>query len=311
MSTFASVFDRRDALRRIACSVATGAFFSTGPLAGSAEAAAATPRGFPGFNGVELAIATICVDGFENQRHATSLREIPKLGFKNVEINVWYPDLVAPSYFDSLKARCVEAAVRPISLQGSSIGFAGQDGLVKDVAHKMLLIEGCRTLGCHIVKCTGMRRNSSSVDEVIATLREITPMLEERGVLFVLENHAGNVLERPDDFARILDAIVSPNVGLCLDPGHFVGVDVALADVIDRFGGRILHADLKDCRERGKGHDTVAFGAGVVDFDDYLQRLMESGFRGYLVVEQAWKTPPASWRRDLQDARGRFAKWES
>lgn len=273
--------------------------------------AARRPRGFAGFPGVELAIATICIDGFSNRHHKPSLAAIPELGFKNVELNLWYSDTITPNYFDELKRRCDAAGIVPISVQGTGFGHAGRDGAIKDVAHKLQLIEGCRRLGCRIVKCTGARRgDEGEIDAVIATCRALVPVAEQEGVIITLENHANNVLERPEDYDRVFAAIDSPNVGMCLDTGHFEGIGIDVHEVIDRFGPRILQLDLKDCREKGKGYDTVVFGQGVTDFDSILDHLFETGFTGYLVVEQAWPEPRGDWKTDLRQAYETFRKWE-
>lgn len=270
-----------------------------------------SPKGFEGFSKVELAIATICTDGFGNHHHEPAFRVIPDLGFRNVEFNLWYPDTITPSYLRSIAERCEKAHLRPVSLQGSSFGGEGHGGVIKDVAHKLLLMQEARKLGCHLVKFTGARRGTGGgLEHVKKVCRELAPAAEELGVLVTLENHANNVLERPEDYDEIFSAIDSPNIGMCLDTGHFEGVSVDLLDVIDRFHERVLHVDLKDCKARGKGHDTVPFGEGVTDFDAFLTRLLEKDYRGYLVVEQAWREPRGDWMRDLKRAHEKFRRWE-
>ncbi|MCZ6675090.1 MAG: sugar phosphate isomerase/epimerase [Verrucomicrobia bacterium] len=270
------------------------------------------PKSFPGIGGVHLAIATICTDGFGNHRHEPAFRVIPELGFKNVEFNLWYPELVTSSYIESLRQRCYAAGLTPISLQGSGFGGEGRTAVIKDLSHKIVLLDGCERLGCQIVKCTGSKRGTQGgLKSVIEVCRQLAPVAEEKGMLVVLENHANNVLENIGDFEEIFSAIDFPNIGMCLDTGHFEGVSVDLHEVIDKFHERILHVDLKDCRERGKGHDTVVFGQGVTDFDAFLSHLKEKSFKGYLVVEQAWSEPKGDWVSDLQKAYTRFKRWES
>lgn len=262
--------------------------------------------------GVELAIATICVDGFGDHRHEPSFRVIPDLGFKNVEFNLWYPRTLTPRYIDGIKERCEKTGLNPISVQGTGFGGEGRNGVNKDLSHKMVLLDHCERLGCRIVKCTGSRRGTQGgLKSIIEVLRELAPIAEEKGLLVVLENHANNVLEGIGDYEEIFSAIDSPNVGMCLDTGHFEGVSVDLIEVIDRFHERILHVDLKDCKERGKGHDTVPFGDGVTDFDKFLAHLMGKDYQGYLVVEQAWSEPKGDWVNDLKAAHRRFRKWET
>ena len=79
--------------------------------------------------GVELAIATICLDGFGDEFFEPAFRMIPEVGIKNVEFNVWYPRTVTPSGIWSIQQRCYEHGLNPVSLQGSS--FSGN--VLKDV----------------------------------------------------------------------------------------------------------------------------------------------------------------------------------
>lgn len=299
--------NRRTFLKTTGLGLAAGALLSV-----PNRAFASRPVNVSEFRGVELAIATICTDGFGNHGHEPAFRVIPGLGFCNVEFNLWYPNTITPQYIRSLKERCAQTGLQAISLQGSGFGGEGGAGLAKDVSHKLVLMEGCRELGCRRIKCTGSRRGTSGgLKSVIEVCRELAPAAEEMGVLVTLENHANNVLERIEDYEEIFAAIDSPNVGLCLDTGHFEGVDIDLHEVVEKLHTRLLHVDLKDCKARGEGHDTVPFGEGVTDFDAFLSHLREKEYSGYLVIEQAWSEPRGDWESDLKSAYERFEKWES
>ena len=198
--------------------------------------------------GVELAIATICLDGFGDELFEPAFRLIPQIGIKNVEFNVWYPRSLSPAGIDSIRERCYENGLRPISLQGSSFGAS----VVKDAAHKLWLMEQCKQLGCRRVKFTGAGRGKAGgLEAVIECLQAIAPAAEEMDVLVLVENHANNNIETIEDYDRIFDAVHSSHVGMCLDTGHFDGSGISNFDVIDRFHERILHIDLKD---------TISFG---------------------------------------------------
>ncbi len=261
---------------------------------------------------IELAVATICVDGFGHHRHEPSFRLIPQTPFKNVEFNLWYPETITPRYLEDLKKRCDISGLKPISLQGSGFGGEGNSGIIKDISHKLTLMHGCQQMGCDIVKCTGARRGTQGgLESLIKVLKELAPAAESMGKLLVLENHANNVLERMEDYEAIFEKIDSPNVGMCLDTGHFEGVNVDLLEVINRFKDRILHVDLKDCRQRGAGHDTVVFGQGVTDFKGFLDHLISSGYSGYLVIEQAWREPREPLVQNLTNAWNLFSPYQS
>ncbi|MEM7558179.1 MAG: sugar phosphate isomerase/epimerase family protein [Planctomycetota bacterium] len=262
--------------------------------------------------GVQLAIATICTDGFANRHHEPAMQVIPETGFKNVELNLWYPDQITPSYIAKLKDRCADAEINPISVQGTGFGADGRHAVMKDYSHKLLMMQYAKQLGCKIVKFTGAKRGTQGgLDSIIQVCKELAPAAEEMGILLTLENHSGNNLETLEDYEQIFEAIDSPNVGLCLDTGHFEGSGIRLDEVLKRLHSRTLHVDLKDCAAFGKGHNTVRFGDGVTDFDNFLSKLMEVEYQGYLVVEQAWAEPKGDWKRDLNAAYQRFKKWET
>ncbi|GAB5562443.1 MAG: hypothetical protein SynsKO_40900 [Synoicihabitans sp.] len=260
----------------------------------------------------KLAVASICFDGFGNEKHEPTFRFAPQVGIKNIEFNLWYPEMLTPAYLERLMERCHEAELTPVSLQGTSFGGEGRTGVIKDLTHKLWLLEKAKAMGCDTVKFTGSRRDTNGgLDHVIAVCRELAPAAESLGINVVLENHDRNVLERPEDYTEIFAAIDSPRLGMCLDTGHFEGSGIPLAAVVDQFRSKILHIDLKDCVEFGAGHNTAVFGEGVTDFDGFLSDVIEGGYQGHLVIEMAWREPREPLVRNLINARKKFARYES
>lgn len=97
---------------------------------------------------------------------------------------------------------------------------------------------------------------------------------------------------------------------MCLDMGHFDGANVDNFEVIRRFHDRLVHIDLKDTRERGV-HDIVNFGSGVTDVHGIVQKMMEHGYTGYIVVEQAKSNPDrTTLAANLARARELFEEYE-
>ena len=178
------------------------ALAAAGTLASSSRRAwGAQPKNVSEIRGIELAIATICCDGFANRHHEPSFKLIPQTGFRNVEFNLWYPDTITPQYLESLKERCNQTGLTPVSLQGSGFGGEGNAGIIKDISHKLTLMHGCQQLGCRRVKFTGARRwTQGGLKSVVAVLRELAPAAESMGMLILLENHANNALERIEDY---------------------------------------------------------------------------------------------------------------
>ena len=279
---------RRDFLKAAGIGAA-GLTIGCAPLAStSGEQMASSPRERTSEpvvegKGVELAIATIVLDGFGDENFQHAFRIVPQLGLRNVEFNVWYPRNVTPAGIESIRRRCEDTGLRPISLQGTSFG----GNVLKDVTHKLWHMEQARALGCRRVKFTGARRGTEGgLEAVIATLKELAPAAEEMDVLVTVENHANNVIENIEDYERIFEAIPSRHIGMCLDMGHFDGANVDNFEVVRRFHDRVLHIDLKDTERKGI-HKVVNFGTGVTDVHGIIRAMLERGYRGYLVIEQA------------------------
>lgn len=256
--------------------------------------------------GIELAIATICMDGFGDEDFVPAFELAPQIGIKNVEFNVWYPRTITLAGIESIRKRCYETGLTPVSLQGSSFG----GNPVKDVSHKLWLMEQAKSLGCRRVKFTGAKRGEAGgLETVITVLKELAPAAEEMDVLILVENHANNNIENVEDYDRIFEAVHSKHVGMCLDMGHFDGAGVNNMEIVGRFYNRILQIDLKDTIKFGT-YKTVNYGEGVTDFHGIISKMVEHAFTGYLVIEQAPPLRPNYILDDLTRARRLFEKYE-
>lgn len=295
---------RRDFLRTLGA--ASAAPFAFPARASAARAPTTTAaRDEPPF--VELAIATICTDGFSNKKHEPAFRIIPQLGIRNVEFNVWFADVITPNYMASIKSRCAAANLKPVCIQGSGFGGEGRGGVLKDVGHKLALMYAARELGCRRIKCTGAARGTQGgLKSVIDVCRELAPAAKEFDQLILIENHAKNVLETIADYDEIFAAIDSPHIAMCCDVAHFWGSGIDPHDVIEKFHSRILHVDLKDNRTRGGGHDVVPYGDGITDFKALLEQLRSKNYRGYLLIEMAWAEPKEPVLDNLRKGRDLF-----
>ena len=257
---------------------------------------------------VELAIATITIDGFGDMNFEPAFALLPKLPFKNVEFNCWYARNLTPSGISSIKERCQQNNLKPISIQGSSFGASGN--IIKDVTHKLWNMEAAKRLDCNRVKFTGVSRGTEGgLEAIIEVLKEITPAAEEMDMLILLENHAKNNLEKIEDYDKIFSAISSPNVGMCMDNAHFNGANVDLMEVVDRFHSKILHIDLKDTERMGI-HKVVPFGEGVTDNAGVVEKMLAYGYNGYLVIEMAPPINKGTLEEDLTKAYWLFQKYE-
>lgn len=236
---------------------------------------------------VRAAVATICFDGFGDEGFDPAFSGIPELGIFDVEFNCWYPRTLTAGGLEDIVRRCETIGARPVSLQVISPAPASSfGGLSADVARWMWLMEAAERIGAGTIKTTGTSRDTDGeiLGRTIDVLRFVAPIAADRGITVAIENHFQNTFEFPGDYDRLFEEVPEESVGMCLDTGHFAASGVDMYGLIDRFGSRIVHIDLKDCAQEGSA-DFVPFGNGMVDFDGVLSHAVNNGYTGHLVVE--------------------------
>jgi inosose dehydratase len=146
---------------------------------------------------------------------------------------------------------------------------------------------------------------------------EIARRAKELGLACAFHPHAGTYVETPTEIDELLGRTDASLVGLCLDTGHVYyggGDPVALAR---RDPKRVRHVHLKDVyRDRYQraldreldfvaavGEDVFApVGAGSLDMAGVLGTLRDTGFAGWLIVEQDIRIAPGASRQPKLDA---------
>jgi len=231
---------------------------------------------------IKLSCATLSVEGFGDTNFDKTFVQMPEMGYKHVEFNLWYPSMLSPSALGSLKDRCAAASLKPSSVHVN--GGIGGD-LMRDFTHKVWAMEAACRLGCRIVSTTGYNRGEKGgIEAIIASLKNLSPVAEDMNMLISLENHHGNNLETIEDYRRIFNEISSSHVGICIDTGHFDASNVDMDALIDEFHTRVNHIHLKE--NKGKGTKVFTrFNEGTTDNHHIIKRMIGKGYSGYLVIE--------------------------
>ena len=128
-------------------------------------------------------------------------------------------------------------------------------------------------------------------------LGEFAARLKETGIKFAYHHHLKMVVESAEDIDAFCEAT---EVGLLLDTGHAYAAGADYAEILRKFGSRVVHIHLKDVRrdilERARKNDwsfnsavregmfTVP-GDGDIDFSAIGEFIRSSGYRGWVVVE--------------------------
>ncbi len=230
---------------------------------------------------VRLSCSTLSFDGFEDNDFALSISMMPSAGFRWIELNCWHPSNLTPAGLRRTAERCAASGLEPSAVYGAR--FGGDPS--KDVGHKIRLMEAAGFLGCSRIVATGAQRSEEgAMDRLIRVLRETAPAAEELGVLICLENHAGSVLERSEDYERVFESIDSAAVGICADDGHFDAAGADMDRLFDRCGRKVRHLHLKENKGTGAVR-FVKFGRGTTDHHGLIRRALDLGFSGFIDIE--------------------------
>ena len=145
--------------------------------------------------------------------------------------------------------------------------------------------------------------------------------LKEQGLVLAYHHHLMMLVEKADEIAAFCDA-TDDSVGLLLDTGHATAAGADYAEIIRRFGSRIVHIHLKDVRRNvlkrilesdasfnagvREGYFTVP-GDGDLDFSELGKFVRNSGYRGWVIVE-AEQYPAKATPKVYAEKAYRFAK---
>jgi inosose dehydratase len=143
-------------------------------------------------------------------------------------------------------------------------------------------------------------------------LREFAIRLKETGITLAYHYHLKMLVETGEEIDAFCKS-TRDEVGLLLDTGHAYAAGADYAEIIRKWGPRIVHIHLKDVRrgilEQARKNDwsfnsavrqgmfTVP-GDGDVDFSAIGEFLRTSGYHGWAVVEAEQdpaKAPPRSY----------------
>lgn len=234
---------------------------------------------------IEIAVATIGADHFGDEDFEYALDVLPRLGVPNAELMCWHPRNVTPSGLKRNRQRFLDAGLKPVSIHFKPFRGPGPFDIANEVSLFLWMFNACRELGATVLKFGGPRRNADKpLETAIKVFRHVVPIAEEMGISLVIENHFQNAFEGAQDYEAAFAEIDSPNIGVCLDMGHFAASNVDMVALIEAMPDKIHHIDAKDCRAVG-ATDFVRFGTGIVPFDAVIPRAVELGFSGYIIVE--------------------------
>lgn len=199
------------------------------------------------------------------------------------------------TYFDSLEEVYLEDLHRLLEnnnmrfyfgvggLSVNSPSFSTRFGSPKD-----LILEGLKvakifkttSINCKIGNIEDRYTDGGIVarmEEMINELRAMRPQIQDAGVKFAVENHAGDM--RSEEVLRIVEAVGTDICGVMLDPGNSVWAMEDPMQHLEKLGKYTLCTSVRDYRiwesENGATFQWTALGEGTMDFQKYTRRMSE------------------------------------
>ncbi len=197
------------------------------------------------------------------------LGRVAALGLGHVELWYGHPDgRVHYGQAGESAARQVRNEARALGLDIPTFCIGGWDRV--DLERFRRAIAFAQALGAETISGCA----TPEVAEAAA------PLFAAAGLRLGIENHKGNVFEKPADLLPVL-ARTDPAIGCNVDSGHFLASGVDVLDAVRQLAGRIYHVHLKDVR----GQAAAPVGAGDLPLAALLGQLRATGFGGLLSIE--------------------------
>lgn len=165
-----------------------------------------------------------------------------------------------------------------------------------------VLAAACPALGTSVITlCTGTRDPDSmwrrhpdndspaAWRDLLATMERAVAIAAANRVTLAFEPEVANVVDSAAKGRRLLDAMASPHLKVCIDganifhAGELARQHAMLDEAFDLLGADIALAHAKDLIRDGAAGDRAA-GTGVLDYAYYLQLLDACGYRGPLIM---------------------------
>lgn len=187
------------------------------------------------------------------------------------------------------------ASIRRAALSEGVDVELGARGLARD--HLRRIFELCGVFDCRVLRVVlDTPDQHPSPAEVTRAIGELAPELERLGIVLAIENH--------DRFpsmslALIMDAIRSPNVGICLDTVNSFGCLEGPEFVVSTLAPFVVSLHVKDFTIRRAGHmmgfeiTGAPAGQGMLDIPRLLCQLRAAG-RDPNAILELWPAPEPS-----------------
>lgn len=121
-------------------------------------------------------------------------------------------------------------------------------------------------------------------DNQLTCMNAVAQRAANRGILAAYHPNSplGSVCRTADDYDRMLNGIDARSLRWIPDVGHIAKGGIDILDLLNTYRSLIAHVHYKDMDAGGQW---AVMGEGVIDFPTITRYLVETDYRGWLVVE--------------------------
>jgi len=113
------------------------------------------------------------------------------------------------------------------------------------------------------------------------SVEELATYAEKWNIKLAIEYEPGLLIGKADDVIPLIKEF--SNVGLNFDICHAAVLGEQISMIIEKFGKKIFHTHISDCKNRKHFH--LIPGKGTIDFKEMYCSLLKTGYNGFLTAE--------------------------
>jgi inosose dehydratase len=121
--------------------------------------------------------------------------------------------------------------------------------------------------------------------EMVERLGQWAAAAKKHDFTLAIKPHVSNALHLPDDCAKLVDEIGSPNLRAAFDFSHYEAQGLELEPSLAALVGRTAFIHVKDSRTTAGKNEFLLPGEGRTDYTAYFRLLRKHGYTGSVTVE--------------------------
>ncbi len=174
-----------------------------------------------------------------------------------------------------------------------------------EVVQKLLTAaQACQEAGFKIIDCNpdpiGREKTDAELKTQAAALTDLGRGLKKLGLQLGIHNHTPEMLQRAREFHFNLDQTEPKLVGLCYDVHWIFRGGIHPAEVLKKYGDRLVSFHLRQSRNGAWWED---LDRGDIDYEGVAQFVRERGVTAPLTVELAIENGTAVTRTGVENHR--------